>query len=224
MQHMFLISLLSCILLSCQGQSKSKVISRNNSVGNVGGNFENREFTYYGIPKTILSIDTSAAWLENGQKICLTGTIYKADGKTPASDVILYYYHTNTEGRYLHKPEIGRSMPPNQQGQTHGYIRGWVKTDSSGRYSIYTLRPGAYPSWDTPAHIHATIKEPNDIPEYYIDDFVFEDDTLVNDVYRNQMENRCGHGIVSLNKSQPVFYGERNIILGKNIPNYPGEK
>jgi len=213
--------LLLNFLTSCNGQTKSGDNKATNKAGNVGGAFENREFTYYGIPKTISPTDTSSGWNQNGQKLLLTGVVYQIDGKTPASNVLLYYYHTNTEGKYVHKPEERRSMPPNELGQTHGYFRGWVKTDSLGRYFIYTVRPGVYPTKDAPAHVHITVKEPNDIKEYYIDDFVFDDDKLVNTEFRNKMENRCGSGVLRLVNKEDLFIGERNIILGLNIPNYP---
>ena len=179
----------------------------------------NKEHLPY-VPQIIQSIDTSPGWIQTGQKLMLTGNIYLPDGKSPAKDVIIYYYHTNTEGRYLHKPGQKRSMAPNELGQTHGYIRGWVKTDSLGRYAIYTVRPGTYPTRDFPAHLHATITEPGNKKEYYIDDFVFDDDKLLTSAYRKKMENRGGTGTVRLVKKEDVFVGERNIILGLNIPNY----
>ncbi len=40
------------------------------------------------------------------------------------------------------------------------------------------LKPAAYPGRTDPAHIHITIKEP-DKSEYYIDDFLFDDDPLL---------------------------------------------
>jgi protocatechuate 3,4-dioxygenase, beta subunit len=206
-------------LISCNGQSSNKDIKSPDK--KIGGKFEKREFTYSGIPKKVSSTDTSSGWNQEGQKLLLTGTVYQIDGKTPAPDVLLYYYQTNIDGKYLHKPEEKRSMPPNELGQTHGYIRGWVKTDSLGRYFIYTVRPGVYPTKDAPAHIHITVKEQNDINEYYIDDFVFDDDKLVNTAYRNKMENRCGSGVLRLVEKNNLFIGERNIILGLNIPNYP---
>lgn len=212
--------LIIAVFTSCNGQTHNKNQS-NSSKNKVGGEFENNEFTYYGIPKTISSIDTSSGWNQNGQKILITGIVYQIDGKTPASNVLIYYYHTNTDGKYIHKPEESRSMSPNELGQTHGYIRGWVKTDSLGKYFIYTVRPGVYPTKDAPAHIHVTIKEPNDINEYYIDDFVFDDDKLVNTSYRTKMENRCGSGVLRLVQKESLFIGERNIILGLNIPDYP---
>ncbi len=186
----------------------------------VGGNFENSEFTYYGIPKQVSPIDTSAAWSQDGQKILLTGTVYLVDGKTPAPGVLLYYYQTNTGGRYLHKPEVQRSMPPNELGQTHGYIRGWVKTGKDGKYFIYTVRPGSYPTSEEPAHVHVTVKEPNELNEYYIDDFLFEDDTFLTPAKRNRLQQRAGSGIVTMNEKNGILTGERNIILGLNIPDY----
>lgn len=207
-------------LTGCNGQSNSNKDMAPDTTSNVGGDFENREFTYYGIPKIISATDTSSGWHQNGQKLLLTGIVYQIDGKTPVPNVLLYYYQTNTDGKYLHKVEEKRSMPPNELGQTHGYIRGWVKTDSLGRYFIYTVRPGVYPTKDAPAHVHITVKEPNDINEYYIDDFVFDDDKLANTAYRNKMENRCGSGVLRLVQKDNLFIGERNLILGLNIPGY----
>ncbi len=210
---------ISCWLISvlcltaCSGQSANKP--------KIGGAFENSAFTYAGMPRYIDATDTSAAWKEAGQRICITGTVYAADGKTPVPDVLLYYYQTNTSGKYIHRPEIPKSMTPNAAGQTHGYIRGWVKTDCYGKYAIYTIRPGVYPTMDAPAHIHMTVKEPNAIPEYYIDDIVFDDDVLVNTQYRRKMENRCGSGIVKLLDAGTYKVGERDVILGLHIPNHP---
>ncbi len=216
---------ISLSLESCRGQTKvSSQTQQSDKIDTtqlVGETFENSEFTYYGIPKNISPTDTSSGWKQKGQKILLTGMVYQQDGKTPAPDVLLYYYHTNTEGRYLHKPEEKRSMPPNELGQTHGYIRGWVKTDAAGKYFIYTVRPGTYPTNDEPAHIHVTIKEPNEIKEYYIDAFVFDDDRLLTGEKRKALENRGGSGILRLVDANGLWVAEHNIILGVNIPNYP---
>ncbi len=173
------------------------------------------------MPATFHWEDTSPGWSQSEHKILLTGTIYKPDAKTPAPGVVLYYYHTNADGRYLHKPEEPRSMPHNELGQTHGYLRGWVKTGEDGRYAIKTSRPGTYPTLDEPAHVHATIKEPG-ATEYYIDDFVFDDDPILTAERRLRMENRCGSGVLRLVKKDGVHVGERDIILGQNIPGHPG--
>lgn len=211
------------LIISCNGQpgagTNNKQVSGTDTI--VGGQFENGNWIYKGKPSIINTIDTSFAWKLPGQKLLITGVIYKNDGKTPAPDVEVYYYQTNDQGKYIHDPTESRSMPPNSLGQTHGYIRGWVKSDAKGIYRIYTSRPGAYPNNNIAAHIHLTVKEPNNIREYYIDDIVFDDDVLVNTAYRKKMENRAGSGIVRLLKKDSIYVGERDIHLGLHIPNYP---
>ena len=207
-----------CLFPSCIGQSNNTNKSNPNKQGTnqvlVGGPFENSEFMYIGMPEKINSTDTSAGWSQKGQKLLITGKIFKVDGKTPAPDVILYYYHTNTEGYYENKPKLDKRV------SRHGYIRGWVKSDKNGNYSIYTVRPGSYPNSNSPAHIHPSIKEPNSINEYYIDEFVFDDDSLLTSSQRNKLENRGGSGILKVSNSGEMQIANHDIILGLNIPNY----
>jgi protocatechuate 3,4-dioxygenase beta subunit len=163
----------------------------------------------------LTSFDTLPDFNDAGAQIELSGVIYKSDGVTPAPGVVLYVYHTDQTGYYPKKgDETG-------WGKRHGYIRGWVKTNEKGEYKFYTLRPAPYPAGNSPAHIHAIIKEP-DKNEYWIDDYVFDDDKLVDDKYRSWVGNRCGHGIISLAKNQSgMLIGKRDLILGKNIEDYP---
>ena len=121
-------------------------------------------------------------------RIGINGTVYKADGKTTAPGVILYIYHTNPKGIYAKKGD--------EKGwaKRHGYIRGWMKTDTKGEYKFVTIKPGSYPDRSEPAHIHITIKEP-DKNEYYIDEFVFSDDTLLTAERKKKLENRGGSGV-----------------------------
>ena len=200
--------------LSCSGQERNKAVDHQTAIDTTLPEL-------YGIPEVIASSDTSPGWNQKGQRLLLTGSVYKSDGKTPAPDVVLYYYQTNIAGRYLHKETEKRSLPPNSLGQTHGYIRGWVKTDRQGRYTIYTAKPGAYPSRDEPAHVHITVKEPALNSSYYLDDFVFDDDKLLTTEKRLAMKNRGGGGVLRLVQRDGLQVGERNIILGLNIPDYP---
>jgi protocatechuate 3,4-dioxygenase beta subunit len=108
-----------------------------------------------------------------------------------------------------------------EKAKRHGHIRGWVKTDDSGKYSIYTIRPAPYPNSDIPAHIHTSIKEPDIANEYYIDEFVFDDDRLLTIEKRRTLENRGGSGVLRVLISDELQISEHNIILGLNIPNYP---
>jgi protocatechuate 3,4-dioxygenase beta subunit len=181
----------------------------------VGGPFENGEFMYIGMPGDIKSIDTSEGWTQQGQKLLITGTIFKLDGKTPAPGVILYYYHTDVNGVYAGKPGLDPSVV------RHGYIRGWVKSDTNGKYAIYTVRPAPYPNTDFEAHIHPSIKEPTIDKEYWIDEFVFDDDKLLTGEKRKRLKNRGGSGILRVLKKNDLQIAEHNIILGLNIPNYP---
>ncbi len=207
----YLFALLLLFISNCAGQELKTTVQSEADI--------QRSAFYQGMPEKIMASDTSLAWKQDGQRLLITGIIYQADGRTPARDVILYYYHTNLEGRYIHKANEQRSMLP-QNGITHGYIRGWVKTDEDGKYSMYTVRPGSYPVRKEPAHIHVTLLEPGGKP-YYIDEFVFDDDKLLNGVKRKAMENRGGSGVLRLLQKGDLLLGERNIILGLNIPNHP---
>ena len=153
-------------------------------------------------------------WKESGTKLLVYGIVYMADARTPAPGVVIYVYHTDQNGKYARKGnESG-------WGKRHGYIRGWMQTNEKGEYSFTTLKPIAYPNSNIPAHIHVTIKEPG-MNEYYIDEFVFEDDPFLTAEERNKMENRGGNGILTPTIRGDLLEAQHNIYLGKNIPDYP---
>lgn len=211
LSHIILVLILF-IFTACNSQTKIE------SNGVVGGGCDGCELMYVGMPKNIKSIDTSAAWTGKGQKLLVTGTVYKLDGKTPAPNVVIYYWQTDNHGYY--SPREGMD----EKAKKHGHIRGWVKSDENGKYSIYTIRPMPYPNRDSPAHIHTSIKEPNIDDEYYIDGFVFSDDKLLTGRKRKAFENRGGSGILRVLIDKNMQIAEHNIILGLNIPNYPEKK
>lgn len=215
--HILFILLFTILVSSCRSQPNVKsgeaTTRDKNSV--VGGPFENGEFMYIGMPDQINSVDTSEGWTQKGQKLLITGTMYKLDGKTPAPNVILYYYHTDVNGLYAQKPGLDPRVV------RHGYIRGWVKSDLNGKYAIYTVRPASYPGESFEAHIHPAIKEPEMEKEYYIDEFVFDDDKFLTGDKRKKLPNRGGSGILRLYKKGDLQIAEHDIILGLNIPNYP---
>ncbi len=200
--------MLLLVFQSCEGQSEEDPVVKNELL--IGGPFENRDLFFDGMPEEINSVDTSDSWANAKQRLLITGTIFGSDGRTPVSGVILYYYHTDENGYYS-----GESI--------HGDLRGWVKSDVNGQYSIYTSRPAAYPDSDEPAHIHPTILESVADYPYYLDAFVFDDDKLLTTAKRNAMENRGGSGVLRLIKSDSYDIAEHDIFLGLNIPNYPVE-
>jgi protocatechuate 3,4-dioxygenase beta subunit len=180
----------------------------------VGGRCEGCEAVLEYGNKKLSWTDTLPDFNDGGIKLEVNGTIYKADGKTPAHNVILYIYHTNEAGIY---PTHGNET---DWSKRHGYIRGWIKTNADGRYRFLTQRPGAYPGRENPEHIHATIKEEGITP-YYIDDYLFEDDKILTDEHKRHLTNRGGHGIMKTStNNNGILVITRDIILGKNIPDY----
>ncbi|MFC4722221.1 intradiol ring-cleavage dioxygenase [Geojedonia litorea] len=197
------LSLLILLFCSC-AESQTKLI---------GGPCEGCEAIYEYGTKALKAIDTIPGFKESSNKIKISGTVYKVDGKTPAKDVILYIYHTNSKGIY-----------PSNSGskgweRRHGYMRTWLKTDAQGSYTFYTSRPASYPNATIPQHIHITVKEP-DKNEYYIEDIYFSDDPYLTSNIKNRAQPRGGKGVVSLSGSGKIKEAQRNIVLGLHIPNY----
>lgn len=204
-------------LASCNGQTKSKPENSISNSERVGGKCEEGycELMYLGMPEVINSTDTSVGWYEKGQKLIVTGTVYQVDGKVPAPNVIIYYHHTDNDG--LYSP---RSDKPENQTR-HGHIRGWMKTDKDGKYTLYTIRPAPYPDASQPAHIHWLIKEPDVKNEYWTDDLMFDDDKLLLPfIKKHKPENWGGNGIVKVTIKDSTQIAEHNFLLGLNIPNY----
>lgn len=201
----FLLVLWMCT--SCNAQTK------NTTTKLVGGGCEGCEAIYEYVDKKLIPIDTLPEFQNNEAKLKITGTVFKKDSKTPAENVIIYIYHTNRQGIYETKG--------NETGwaKRHGFIRGWVKTGKDGKYTFYTFRPAAYPDGSEPEHIHITVKEPYK-NEYYLDDYLFDDDPILTQSTRDKLNNRGGSGIMKPIEENGMLTIERNIILGKNIPNY----
>lgn len=195
------------ICTSCSAQTSSSTTQL------VGGGCEGCEAIYEYGDKKLTPIDTLPEFQSSEPQIKIKGTVFKKDGKTPAENVIIYIYHTNRQGIYETKG--------NETGwaKRHGFIRGWIKTGKDGKYTFYTFRPAAYPNGSEPEHIHITVKEP-DKNEYYLDDYLFDDDPLLTQSKRNKLNNRGDSGIMKTITENGMLTIERNIVLGKNIPNY----
>lgn len=182
----------------------------------IGGGCDGCELMFIGMPETISAVDTGAGWYEKGQKLRITGTVYRTDGHTPAPDVIIYYWQTDNDGYYSPGPGM------DEKAKRHGHIRVWMKTDAQGRYALYTLRPAPYPGDVLPAHIHLSVKEPDVADEYYVDELNFSDDLLLAPyLQKHPAEKRGGSGIMDVVRRGDVQEAEHDIILGLNIPGYP---
>ena len=142
---------------------------------------------------------------EPGQRLVVTGTVRRPDGVTPAANVLLYAYHTNAAGVYPRRgDETGN-------GRRHGYLRGWLRTDSLGRYRIETIRPAPYASRTESAHLHMTATPPGG-EERWITSLRFADDPLLT------VEQRASIGtapdiVAPTAAADGVLHATRDIVL-----------
>lgn len=215
-----LLCLYILIAFSSCGQStveKNSGVRRNEI--KVGGNCEGCEAIFEcPVPfEQLNETDTLPDFNDSGPKIEIRGIIYKADGKTPAPGVVLYVYHTDQKGLYSKKGD--------EKGwaKRHGYIRGWIKTNDKGEYKFYTLVPASYPNSINPKHIHPVIKEPG-FSEYWIDEFLFDDDPLLPANEKNKQHPVGGNGVLKTKMKDGMLYAERNIVLGLNVIDFPKQK
>ena len=117
---------------------------------------------------------------DDGEPMIISGTVYKADGKTVAPNTLLYFYHTDKYGIY------GRAGEPQ-----HGRFRGWMLTDEKGRYEFSSIRPASYPNSTQSQHIHMTVTT-LDRREDWIDSILFEGDKFLTQRERESSGKRGG--------------------------------
>ncbi len=183
----------------------------------VGGPCDGCELIFADMPLQIDPIDTSLAWPKSDTPLLINGRVMQQD-QNPAGDVILYYWHTDHQGRYT--PGEEQTGP----SRRHGALRGWVKTDADGYFQIYTSRPAAYPGNRGPAHIHVLVKEADIEQAYYIDDWVFVGDPALPQDYQQRQRQRGGNGLLEVQQKAGWQEIQPMVILGLNIPNYPEPK
>ncbi len=91
-----------------------------------------------------------------GERIKVSG-IVTDEYRRPMPNTLIEIWQANAAGRYIHKEEIHDApLDPNFLGG------GRMLTDRAGRYTFYTVKPGAYPwgnhfnAW-RPNHIHFSV-------------------------------------------------------------------
>lgn len=149
--------------------------------------------------KIVISNET-----DKGEAVKIRGTVYKADGKTPAPNTLIYLYHTDFEGYYGRDPKQHK----------HGRYRGWMLTNQNGSYAFNTIKPAPYPENRFAAHIHMTVTTET-AQETWIDSILFEGDRLISAVERSNAGKRGGFNpILTLTKGDGgLLYGTRDIQL-----------
>jgi protocatechuate 3,4-dioxygenase, beta subunit len=140
---------------------------------------------------------------EDGEPMIISGTVYKTDGKTPAPNTLIYFYHTDKYGIY------GREGQPQ-----HGRFRGWMLTDAKGRYEFVSIRPASYPNSTQSQHVHMTVTT-IDSREDWIDSILFEGDKFLTTREREWSGKRGGFNpIVTLEKGKDgIMRATRDIQL-----------
>ncbi len=152
---------------------------------------------------------------EPGERLRLTGRVTDAQGR-PRRGVVVYAHQTDREGIYP-----GEDAEGDDGIRQHGRLRAWAASDTNGRYTFLTIRPGSYPRSTMPQHIHLYVIEPG-CALYYIDDVLFRDDPhLTASAARNANKGRGGSGIVAPVRTADGWLAHRDIVLGQNIPGYP---
>ena len=159
-------------------------------------------------PGDLLPAITLASPDERGEPLRVEGTIYHSDGRTPASNVVLYVHHTNAQGRYADGSD------ESEWSRRHGRLRGWLRTGKDGTYKVHTIKPAPYPGRTNPAHIHMFVLEPDKRDPYWIDDVVFDGEFGVDARYRSARANQGGSGIVRLQRMPDgILRAARDIVL-----------
>lgn len=138
---------------------------------------------------------------DKGERIFISGTVFQADGKTPAPKTLIYLYHTDIYGVY------------GQNGEhRHGRYRGWMLTNSEGKYQFESIKPASYPNSTIAAHVHMTTTS-RERKEDWIDSILFEGDRFIS--ARERIPQKGGfQPIVQLTKrNDGKSYAIRDILL-----------
>ena len=151
---------------------------------------------------------------EPGEPLIVSGTIYTPDGRTPMEGINLFIYQTDATGVYT------TSGGDNRNTRLHGAMR----TNAEGRYEFRTIKPGSYPGSTNAAHIHAYVSGPG-YPEYWIDEFIFDDDKFVSDEQRRRASSMGSFApVLKLTRgSDGILRGVRDIKIERCSRNCTGK-
>jgi protocatechuate 3,4-dioxygenase beta subunit len=204
-----LLMLILPMLFSCQSKSQlAAAVSANSAAFD----HEDASGVFNEITPNRSHITSSiASATEPGERIKIAGIVYESDGKTPAKNVQMYFYHTNANGVYAKRGD----EPGNSYAWWHGYNRGVLTTNDKGEYEINTIKPAPYPARVEPAHIHVIVKAPAQKQAYHLGVITFKGDELATVQYWYNVEQN-GHprdGGTALNREGSVLHGKKDYVL-----------
>lgn len=142
------------------------------------------------------------------QKIKIVGTIFQADGITPANNVTLSISQPDEDGYYSIQKE---------KDKRHIYHSASITTDVDGTYTFYTFIPGTVHRSGHVKSIRPVIKEEGK-EAYELNAFYFDNDPLLTK-YRIKRLTKKGldKSILKLEKKEDMFVANKDIILGKDL-------
>lgn len=157
-----------------------------------------------GVPADVTWKTTLATEADKGERMLISGTVYRADGKTLAPNTLIYLYHTDIYGHYGNR----------DKGEVrHGRYRGWMLTDSAGRYEFSSIRPASYPDSTIAAHVHMTLTT-RDLRENSVDSILFEGDRFITARERSDIGRGGFNPILKMERgADGVMRGVRDIQL-----------
>jgi protocatechuate 3,4-dioxygenase, beta subunit len=121
---------------------------------------------------------------EPGERLVVSGTVFKTDGRTPVAGAKVYVYQTDING--LYRPGANDSKNPR--------LKGTMVTGADGKYEYRTIKPGPYPGGGVPAHIHYVVSAPGHRDRVF--EIVFEGDPALTD--RMKEDAKTGEGAFSI--------------------------
>jgi protocatechuate 3,4-dioxygenase beta subunit len=144
---------------------------------------------------------------EPGERLVVSGQVLRQEGSA-APGVRLSVYHTDADGYYT------RPVSDPRRARIHGS----VLTDRDGRYAFHTIKPGHYPGYEQPAHIHVHV-EADGLPEHWIDSFLFEGDPYLraDEGKRSRQAGRFGHVMAVAKDGRGAVQCRRDIRLDAGV-------
>ena len=140
---------------------------------------------------------------EPGIPMLIHGRVFKSDGRTAASGLTVFAYHTDRTGLYA----------PRDSGPHVWRLRGWAKTDANGVFEFDSIRPTPYPGRSIPAHVHITLEGPG-LARQHADEVFFEDDALVTDAER---KTSAANGIFGAVRQVQVRDGVQHVSVNLRL-------
>ncbi|WP_452224469.1 hypothetical protein [Lacinutrix chionoecetis] len=148
--------------------------------------------------------DTIPEYVLKENKLKITGVIYKNDGVTPADNVLFYIEQANENGDFELKKK-------NEKRYVHH--RGWIKTDSNGRYTFFTFIPGNDRRYNQLKQIFPIIKAPSQA-EYELESLLFEDDPLLTKLCRKRLIKKGDPSrILTPKLTDGIFVVNKDFVL-----------